>query len=400
MLETTSVAVGTVLLVEDDESAISAARDFIEKLPERPSLLLARTLHELEGQVRAHSGAIDAIVLEVTLPENPGAPEKSAIERIQALRALIPGVPCIAVTADAPDHEAISALRAGLQDYVKKPFTWGFMWHVVGDKVLQSRRERSQAAFQKAVRNIAQHLAHLQTLTAPAVQGTLAREILGVAALAVHADAGWIFLSNDGKSLRCAHAVGAAPISDDKMEKGLFAEVARTKMERCVRIACEEDQAELAEFERNRSALLVIPLIVGKRLLGVVELVRAKDRPPFGSEQVSLMTQFARLAALILEARAREARTSSVLLRGLESAVAGLEGHADRPHQETAAKLQEAVDEARQSVTAVAAAGEQAADELVTLVNRLRERGGPHLAFWKSALQRYVNDVIGEGARL
>ena len=63
----------------------------------------------------ARSGAYDVILMDIQMPELDG------IEATRRIRAFLPDIPIIAMTAHTMKGDAEKCLEAGMQDHIAKP---------------------------------------------------------------------------------------------------------------------------------------------------------------------------------------------------------------------------------------------------------------------------------------
>src|SRR3954451_12273323 len=106
--------VAELLIIEDDERIRTA---LIRALRERGHVVSSAAT-ALEGLRQAVEGRPDLVVLDLGLPDLDGA------ELLRMLRA-VSAVPVIVATARDDDGSIVSALDAGADDYVLKPFQAG-----------------------------------------------------------------------------------------------------------------------------------------------------------------------------------------------------------------------------------------------------------------------------------
>lgn len=98
-----------ILLVEDDDRVVAA----LEPALQRVGLIVDRAATAAEALAR-HAEA-DLILLDMGLPDQDGSALCRQIREVNA-------VPIIAVTARREETSVVNALRAGVDDYVTKPY--------------------------------------------------------------------------------------------------------------------------------------------------------------------------------------------------------------------------------------------------------------------------------------
>lgn len=104
-------------LVVDDSSTMR--RIIINTLNKIGYTECAEAANGREGVERMAGGAVDVVITDWNMPEMSG------IEFVRALRAnaATRAVPVLMVTTNAAKDDIVEALRAGVNNYVVKPFT-------------------------------------------------------------------------------------------------------------------------------------------------------------------------------------------------------------------------------------------------------------------------------------
>lgn len=368
-------AIAKILLVEDDEQGVISAQLFFDEetwdfpAGPPPQLLVARSADEFVSLVAQHGDQIEAIVTDIILSNDPTAPGTNGVAVYAQLAS---DIPCFAITGQAPDGVAIEALRAGVVDYLKKPFSWGVLWDKIQTRVALARADRARLQLQRAVAQMVDFLAELEITRKPALSRQLMRKIVEVAVLATGARGGWLFLGGE-EGLVFQLSVGCPELSLTP-ERGLFREAFQTGREQCLYLTGEEQADFLAPFERQQGALLVVPLNSESATLGSLVLARPRGEEPFSAAQVSLMNQFSDLGGVTLEAHLRDLDTGRLMARGLAWAVS------QSP-------------QGRESLSALQAQVQPLDSQPHPLwddLGRLRALGEPHLEYWSRSLRIYL----------
>ncbi|GMU51486.1 MAG: hypothetical protein AMXMBFR33_06320 [Candidatus Xenobia bacterium] len=305
------------------------------------------------------------------------------LERYLQLKPRLGRIPCFVVVGE----ESVGpALRAGLTEFVARPVDWPALL----DRIAAHRHQLSVHAFHQAIHDVARFLHHAEALTAAPAYRELERQIVNAAAMAASADGGWLFGVDSGGQLTALEAVGyPLPVPEDlRASRGLVHDAFKSRLEKCVGLAGDEDPTGLTPFERGKSSLLAVPLMNHGRCLGVLEVAREGGRPTFRPEQVSLMVQLGRLAAAVLAAHRHEERFSSLLVRALNRVLAVQEEGRGKPTAEVTAAFERVTHQARSSDLA-----EREMMDLVHNLQALKALGGHHLGFWRSTLERYLAEV-------
>ena len=113
-IEASTRARPNVLVVDDEPSLRELVNDVVGHGIDC-RVLRAGTVREAEEVLRTHS--VQLILLDVNLPDGNG------MSLLPALRAQHPSAEAVVITGDASLDGAIGALRAGVIDFLPKPFT-------------------------------------------------------------------------------------------------------------------------------------------------------------------------------------------------------------------------------------------------------------------------------------
>ncbi|MGO9828921.1 MAG: sigma-54-dependent transcriptional regulator [Myxococcaceae bacterium] len=140
----------SVLLVDDDRSFSSLAQAALAR--EGWPVRLARSLHEARRALEAE--APDVVVLDRRLPDGDG------LDFLATLRAQLPDVPVLMVTAHGDIQSAVDAIRAGAADYLAKPVE-------LADLVLRMRRAFGEQSLRERLSRVEAELSGRRKLFAP-----------------------------------------------------------------------------------------------------------------------------------------------------------------------------------------------------------------------------------------
>ncbi|MCW2966719.1 MAG: two component transcriptional regulator, winged helix family, partial [Solirubrobacteraceae bacterium] len=103
---------GTRILVVDDDADI---RGLVRELLERSGFLVREAADGKEALRMLYDARPELIVLDIAMPEMDGW---QTLERIREMT----DVPVVMLTAREGELEAVRGLKAGADDYVRKPF--------------------------------------------------------------------------------------------------------------------------------------------------------------------------------------------------------------------------------------------------------------------------------------
>lgn len=100
-----------VLLAEDNDINQIVATEILKM----KGIAVDVASNGLEAVDMARSGAYDVILMDIQMPELDG------IEATRRIRAFLPDIPIIAMTAHTMKGDAEKCLEAGMQDHIAKP---------------------------------------------------------------------------------------------------------------------------------------------------------------------------------------------------------------------------------------------------------------------------------------
>jgi len=75
--------------------------------------------------------SLDLILMDIMLPELNGFEITSEIRKWEAEEEIKPGVPIVALTANTLDNDKEKCLKAGMNDYLPKPFSPEELYEVI-----------------------------------------------------------------------------------------------------------------------------------------------------------------------------------------------------------------------------------------------------------------------------
>jgi signal transduction histidine kinase len=117
-----------ILVADDDPDMRQLLRDRLES--EGFAVETARDGHEAMEAVRR--GGIDGLILDIGMPEIDG------VEVLRRVRETPSTIPVVMITAESAQERALSAMKAGAQAYLLKPFD-GAQFHAVVDRYFHVR---------------------------------------------------------------------------------------------------------------------------------------------------------------------------------------------------------------------------------------------------------------------
>lgn len=126
-----------VLLAEDNETNRLVVTTMLAEF----DLDVETAENGVAALVRAQAGGLDAILMDVQMPEMDGL---AATRAIRALAGPASRVPIVAVTANAFDEDRKAALAAGMDDFVAKPFRKATLFDALRKALLRAAPDTAQ----------------------------------------------------------------------------------------------------------------------------------------------------------------------------------------------------------------------------------------------------------------
>jgi diguanylate cyclase (GGDEF)-like protein/PAS domain S-box-containing protein len=143
----------SILAVEDDAGDFGLIRAHVrlsglELNADKEPVVWAKTL--AEGIAAAKSNRPDVVLLDLSLPDSAG------LATVQAMCAALPGMPIVVLTGHDDNALAISALKAGAQDYlVKGKFDHDALGRAVRHALVRGALESRLRLFEAALNSVA-----------------------------------------------------------------------------------------------------------------------------------------------------------------------------------------------------------------------------------------------------
>ncbi len=122
-----------ILVIEDEESIA----DFLRRGLQGEGYTVSCAADGEEGEMRALSGAFDLVLLDLMLPD------RSGLEVLSSIRAALPALPVIVLTARGAVDDRVRGLDAGANDYIAKPFSFDELAARVRAQLRLPERERA-----------------------------------------------------------------------------------------------------------------------------------------------------------------------------------------------------------------------------------------------------------------
>jgi diguanylate cyclase (GGDEF)-like protein len=282
------------------------------------------------GLARLAAETFHALFLDLNLPDSQG------LETIGRVRQVAPNLPILVMTGVNDDDLALRAMQAGAQDYLVK----GQMNPDLLERAVRYAVER------KRIDTAQQRRAHeLQALYRTSLEinaemdlATVLSSIVTRAALLLEMPMGGLYLMEpDGEHLRLV--VGYKVMEKYigtvlSLGEGLSGRAAQTRQAMFVEDYQNWDGFALAYDRGPFRRVLAIPMQVGGRVTGVINLSDDQKAGPFSEEEVRLASLFADQAAIVVEKtrlleaeriKGLELERSNKLIAALSEVVSGLQ---------------------------------------------------------------------------
>jgi putative nucleotidyltransferase with HDIG domain len=281
----------TKLLIVDDEKSIC---DILTKYLEKNAYEVFAARDGRQAVDILTENNIDLVLTDIKMPGMSGVDLlKWVKERNKALPVLITtGYPTL--------DTAIEALKLGAFDYLTKPF------HLeeIGEKIkraLESKRlEEENLVFSKLV--------SLHEVTKVLASTHQLRELnhlfLDYSSRMSHADGGALLFTDSSSKLRIVES-SSAPFDVKFWQRGFFRDGARWVVEKEDPLVAEENAALPSGVESTLppelKSCIFFPLKTPKRILGVLTLVRNREREAFSNVDLEIVNVLASQASISIE---------------------------------------------------------------------------------------------------
>jgi len=275
----------TILVVDDSKPT----RDFCVEYVLKPNQYVPCVARDGEDGIRqALHHKPDLIILDLEMPKMSG------LEVLKALHAQSLSIPVILATAHGSEALAIEAFRLGVRDYVVKPYEISDMLNAIERSLaeIRTRRERDQVTSQLVQANHALE-ARLRefnimynigkSVTALLDHDSLLKRITEAAQYVTNAQACVLRLRDTAKGQLHAQAVIGESTTLLQADARLAQQVLRS------------GQPAINGTD------LAVPLKVGAKLIGTLEISRAAGVRQFAEHDLQLLQLLADYAAIAIE---------------------------------------------------------------------------------------------------
>lgn len=282
-----------VLIVDDEESTVAICKFVLQRL----GMEVETALNATEALDKIRQEAFDLAIIDWILPDGSG------MALFRMMRERLPQLVGILITGQNVAETNREAFEAGFWAFLPKPFTIAELQANVerASAYIKAIRERERLELMISLSEIAQQIA-----TSLELDEVLQR-ILQIAIQQSKADKVSIMLVDHSTSPLRLKLVAAEGLSKDLLSievpvgEGIAGQVALTGSPLIINAKTIQQFSTHALHYQGAGSALCLPLKVGNRVLGVLNLTRLEWGLPFSESDIRLYLVLAAQAALAIE---------------------------------------------------------------------------------------------------
>jgi len=282
-----------VLIVDDEESTVAICKFALQRL----GMEVETALTASEALAKVRQEAFDLAVVDWLLPDGSG------MALFRMMREHLPQLVGILITGQNVADTNREALEAGFWAFLPKPFTISEFQATVerAAAYICAIRERERLELMMSLSEVAQQIA-----TSLELEEVLQR-ILHVALQQARADKVSIMLVDQSTSPPRLRLVAAEGLSPDLLSievpvgEGIAGQVVITGAPLLINAQTIHQFSPSALHYQGAGSALCLPLKVGNRVVGVLNLTRLTYDRPFSESDIRLYLVLAAQAALAIE---------------------------------------------------------------------------------------------------
>jgi len=282
-----------VLIVDDEESTVAICKFALQRL----GMEVETALTASEALAKVRQEAFDLAVVDWLLPDGSG------MALFRMMREHLPQLVGILITGQNVADTNREALEAGFWAFLPKPFTISEFQATVerAAAYIRAIRERERLELMISLSEVAQQIA-----TSLETEEVLQR-ILHVALQQARADKVSIMLVDQSTSPPRLRLVAAEGLSPDLLSievpvgEGIAGQVVITGAPLLINAQTIHQFSPSALHYQGAGSALCLPLKVGNRVVGVLNLTRLTSDRPFSESDIRLYLVLAAQAALAIE---------------------------------------------------------------------------------------------------
>ncbi|MCS7186358.1 MAG: response regulator [Armatimonadota bacterium] len=282
-----------VIIVDDEESTVAICKFALQKLGMEVDTALTAT----EALSKVRQEAFDLAVVDWILPDGSG------MALFRMMREHLPQLVGILITGQNVADTNREALEAGFWAFLPKPFTISEFQGTVerAAAYIRAIRERERLELMMSLSELAQQIA-----TSLELEEVMQR-ILHVALHQSRADKVSIMLVDSSTVPPRLRLVAAEGLSSDLLSvevpigEGIAGQVVLTGSPLLISTQTIHHFSPSALHYQGAGSALCLPLKVGSRVVGVLNLTRLTSERPFSESDIRLYLVLAAQAALAIE---------------------------------------------------------------------------------------------------
>jgi response regulator RpfG family c-di-GMP phosphodiesterase len=282
-----------VLIVDDEESTVAICKFALQRL----GMEVETALTASEALAKVRQEAFDLAVVDWLLPDGSG------MALFRMMKEHLPQLVGILITGQNVADTNREALEAGFWAFLPKPFTISEFQATVerAAAYIRAIRERERLELMMSLSEVAQQIA-----TSLELEEVLQR-ILHVALQQARADKVSIMLVDQSTSPPRLRLVAAEGLSPDLLSievpvgEGIAGQVVITGAPLLINAQTIHQFSPSALHYQGAGSALCLPLKVGNRVVGVLNLTRLTSDRPFSESDIRLYLVLAAQAALAIE---------------------------------------------------------------------------------------------------
>jgi response regulator RpfG family c-di-GMP phosphodiesterase len=282
-----------VIIVDDEESTVAICKFALQRL----GMEVETALTASEALAKVRQEAFDLAVVDWLLPDGSG------MALFRMMKEHLPQLVGILITGQNVADTNREALEAGFWAFLPKPFTISEFQATVerAAAYIRAIRERERLELMISLSEVAQQIA-----TSLELEEVLQR-ILHVALQQARADKVSIMLVDQSTSPPRLRLVAAEGLSPDLLSievpvgEGIAGQVVITGAPLLINAQTIHQFSPSALHYQGAGSALCLPLKVGNRVVGVLNLTRLTSDRPFSESDIRLYLVLAAQAALAIE---------------------------------------------------------------------------------------------------
>ncbi len=282
-----------VLIVDDEESTVAICKFALQRL----GMEVDTALTAMEALSKVRQEAFDLAVVDWILPDGSG------MALFRMMREHLPQLVGILITGQNVADTNREALEAGFWAFLPKPFTISEFQATVerAAAYIKAIRERERLELMMSLSELAQQIATSLELD------EVMQRILHVALQQSRADKVSIMLVDQSTVPPRLRLVAAEGLSPDLLSvevpigEGIAGQVALTGSPLLINTQTIHQFSPTALHYQGAGSALCLPLKVGNRVVGVLNLTRLTSEKPFSESDIRLYLVLAAQAALAIE---------------------------------------------------------------------------------------------------